>query len=165
MTDAVPATRVRPEHDVPVRDARAEAALVVFEVVAHVELAEPAPDPALGMGVMQREVQHVVEQVPGEESGAGSGAELGAEDGDEERPEPRGERQREGGWENEPHGIVRVVVVDAVDHPVQAGAEPVLRLEMKDRAVAPVLAESPEAVAAGQSDEVREPVKVAASER
>ena len=36
--------RRRPEHPVPVRRADAEAALVVLEVVAHVQLAQPPPD-------------------------------------------------------------------------------------------------------------------------
>src|SRR5664279_6183796 len=63
LADAVSAARIRPEDHVPVGDAYAEAALVVFEMVPHMELTEPSPEAALGPGVMQREVQHVVEQV------------------------------------------------------------------------------------------------------
>ena len=62
-------------------------------MVPHMELAQPPPDAALGMGVMQREVQHVVEQVPGEKSGAGGVPHFGAEGPVEEGPEPRSERQ------------------------------------------------------------------------
>ena len=54
MVEAVAAAHVRPEDHVPVGDAHTEAALVVFEVVAHVELAEPASEPAFGPGVVQR---------------------------------------------------------------------------------------------------------------
>jgi hypothetical protein len=52
----------------------------------------------------------------------------------------------------------------AVDHPVDAGAEPVLRLEVKDRTMTPVLTEGPEGVAPRQSRQIREPAKVAAPE-
>ena len=52
----------------------------------------------------------------------------------------------------EPHRVVGVVVVDAVDDPVQPCAELALRLEMEDRAVDPVLGERPERVPAEEAE-------------
>ena len=58
----------RAEHVVPERRADAEAARVVLEVVAHVQLAQALPEARLRAVVMQVVMHHVVDQVAGQEA-------------------------------------------------------------------------------------------------
>ena len=137
------------EDVVPVRARHAEAALVVLEVVAHVQLAQPPPDGACADGDGAR--------------GSGSCRRPGSRPGSRPRTAstrgrrararttaPNDERERHGGRRrhDEPQRVVGMVVVDAVDHPVQPGADPVLGLEVEDDAVQPVLRQRPDGVAA-----------------
>src|SRR5579859_1710797 len=71
------------EHVVPERGADAVAALVVLEMVAHVELAKSLAERRLRPVMVHVVVQHVVEQVAAEEAGV-KGQEARA-------PEDRGE--------------------------------------------------------------------------
>src|SRR3954470_8747203 len=63
------AARLRPEDEIPPGRAHAEAGVVVLEVVAHVQLVQPPPDPRLRTHVVQREVEHVVDEVAAVEPG------------------------------------------------------------------------------------------------
>ena len=58
-----------------------------------------------------------------------------------------------------------MVVVNAVDHPVQPLAEAVVGLEVEQRAVAPVLAEGPEEIAAGRGEQRLDDAEVAHAEK
>ena len=134
------------EDRVPPRSADAEAALVVLEVVAHVQLVQALPDPAARLPVMEREVEHVVEEIAREEAGADGKSERGAEDGDEDREEPGRERDRDDRWHDEPQWIARMIVVHAVKDPVEPRPELTLRLQVEHHPVDPVLAERPERI-------------------
>ena len=111
---------------------------------------QPLADAVVRMRVVQREVHHVVEQVAGEEAGARSPRVGCAENDVEQSEEACCERERERRRQHETLWIVRMVVMHAVDHPVQARADSVRRLEVEDRTMSPVLAERPERVAADQ---------------
>ena len=158
MTDRVDGVtprcrRLRPEHAVPVRRADPEARLVVLEVMAHVQLAQPPPDGGPRPVVVHRVMDHVVGQVAGQEPGAEGERVVAAQ----HEPEQPGEQQRERDAgrrrHHEPHRVVGMIVVDAVDHPVQARAEPALGLEVEDDAVEPVLHQRPDGVAAHDEGE------------
>ena len=71
-----------------------------------------------------------------------------AEHEHEQPPEPERERDAHRRRHDEPERVVRVVVVDAVDDPVEPGADALLGLEVEDQPVHPVLGERPEDVAA-----------------
>ena len=58
-----------------------------------------------------------------------------------------------------------MVVVDAVDHPVQPPADAVVRLEVEEGAVAPVLAESPEEIPGGRCEQRLAEPEVAHAEK
>ena len=100
-------------------------------------------------------VDHVVGEIAGQEAGAEGERAVGAEHEPERRVEDQRQRHRGGGRHDEPQRVVRVVVVDAVDHPVQPRADPVLGLEVEDHAVDPVLGERPQQVAAERVAERR----------
>src|SRR4051812_22735499 len=51
------------EHAIPVRRADPEAALVVLEVMAHVQLPQPLADPRARRVVMQVVMDHVVSEI------------------------------------------------------------------------------------------------------
>ena len=140
------------EDRVPPGSAHAEAAIVVLEVVAHVELVQPAAETASRSPVMKRVVEHVVEQVSEEEPRGGRHPGARSERADEQREEAGGERDRDDGRHHGPERIVGVVVVDAVEDPVQPRAEPALRFEMEDRAVDPVLGEGPERISPEEAE-------------
>ena len=76
------------EDRVPPGGAYSEATLVVFEVMPHVELVQPAADTARRALVVQGVVEHVVEQVPEEEPRCGRESGASAERADEEGEEP-----------------------------------------------------------------------------
>jgi len=125
-------------------------------VVAHVQLAQPALERGARLAVVvQRVVQHVVDEVAGEEAGRDRPGHRRAEDQHEREHEQRRQWDRHGRRHDQSQRIVGMVVVDAVHHPVQPRADAVLRLEMEDAAVDPVLAEGPEEVAAGDLDQRR----------
>ena len=74
-----------------------EAALVVLEVVAHVQLPQPLPEPRARRVVVQVVVDHVVGQIAGEEAGAERERPVGAEHEPEQprrRPAPAAPRPR-----------------------------------------------------------------------
>ena len=139
----------RAEHAVPVRRADAEAALVVLEVVAHVQLPQPAPDARARRVVVHVVVDHVVGQVAGQEAGA--------ERGRVRRRRARARRARRTtsasgtlaaggmtsrsgsfGWSWWTPWIIQC----------SRAPMPVLGLEVEDDAVQPVLGERPDGVAA-----------------
>jgi hypothetical protein len=95
---------------------------VVVQVVVHVVVGEVAEDePREGReGVRRPEDQHVE---PEEESG---------------------ERHADGGGHDQPHRVVRMVVMDAVDDEVEAVAAAELRLPVKEEPVEPVLGQRPD---------------------
>ena len=137
----------RAEHVVPERGAHAEALRVVLEVVAHVQLAHELAEPGARAVVMHVVVRHVVHQVAGEEARREDVRPRGAEHEHEQPPEAERERDAHRRRHHEPERVVRMVVVDAVDDPVEPGAESVLGLEVEDQPVHPVLGERPEDVA------------------
>ena len=98
-------------------------------------------------------VGHVVDQVAGEEAGGEDVRPGRAEDEHEQPVEAERERHAHRRRHHEPQRIVRVVVVDAVDDPVEARADALLGLEVEDDPVQPVLGERPEEVAADDQPE------------
>ncbi len=98
---------------------------------------------------MKREMHHVVRHITGVEAGADHPGQRCAEDEDEDAEERCRERNRERGRQHEALRVVWVVVMHAVDHPVDARSDPVLRLKVEHRPVEPVFDERPEGVAAG----------------
>src|SRR5215218_339105 len=56
------------EDTVPIGRADPEAALVVLEVMAHVQLAQPAAEPRARAAMVEVVVRHVVDQVSGKEA-------------------------------------------------------------------------------------------------
>ncbi len=121
-------------------------------MVPHVQLTQPLRDAVFRVRVMQGEMQHVVEEIPREEARGDRPRERQLEGHREEEPEERAERHRHRRRHHEPHRVVRMIVMHAVHEEVQAGAEPVIRLEVEDDAVDPVLAERPDSVAAEQAE-------------
>ena len=71
----------------------------------------------------------------------------GAEHQDEQGPEAERQREADRRRHHEPERIVRMVVVDAVDDPMEPRADAVLGLEVEHEAVHPVLGQRPEDVA------------------
>ena len=107
------------------------------------------PHARLGVVVVQVVVDLVVDHVAREKArreGVGRGR---AHDQDERDDEPGGQRHADRRRHHEAHRVVGVVVVHAVDDPVEPRAEAVLGLEVEDDPVDPVLAQGPEGVAAG----------------
>ena len=76
-------------------------------------------------------MQHVVAEVAAQEAGL-NGRKPGTEDQVEAEHEQSGQRDTHRWGHHEPHGIVRVVVVHAVDDPVQARTDAMLGLEVED---------------------------------
>ena len=137
----------RAEDVVPERGAHAEALRVVLEVVAHVQLAHELAEARARPVVMHVVVRHVVHQVAGEEAGREDVRPRGPEHEHEQPPEAERERDAHRRRHDEPQRVVRMVVVDAVDDPVEPRAEALLGLEVEDEPVHPVLGERPEDVA------------------
>ena len=100
-------------------------------------------------------MDHVVREVAREEPGADPGGVAGAEDQVEDPEHDRPQRHAHGGRHHQAQGIVRVVVVDAVDDPVHPRAETVLGLEVEHDPVQPVLEQRPQRVAADRQRDRR----------
>src|SRR5215210_4532681 len=129
---SVPAPQRGAEHVVPERGADAEAACVVLEVVAHVELPHHLPEARLRTVVVQEVVRHVVDEVAEQEPGREDAPLRRAHHQHEQPEEPGRQRHAHRRRHHEAQRVVRVVVVHAVDDPVEAGAEPRVRLEVED---------------------------------
>ena len=67
-----------------------------------------------------------------------------SEDEDEQPEEERGQRDARARGHHQPQAVVGVVVVDAVDDEVEAGADRVVGLPVEDEAVQPVLRQRPD---------------------
>jgi hypothetical protein len=117
---------------------------VILEVVAHVLLADPLAQLRLRRVVVDVVVGVVVAQVPEDESGEGRERVRSAEDQHVEPEEERGERDADGGRHHQPHRVVGVVVMDAVDDEVEPVAAPELRLPVEQQPVQPVLGQGPD---------------------
>ncbi len=134
---------------IPVRRADPEAALVVLEVVAHVQLAQPPPEPRTRRVVVQRVVDHVVDQVARQEPAGDGAARCSAPSDQEERPRPRSPPA--GCW---PTAASRAAAGRSGGRGGRRGSSSaaarraLLGLEVEDHAVQPVLGERPHAVAA-----------------
>ena len=111
------------EDVIPERCADAVAALVVLEVVAHVQLAQAPAQPRLGPVVVHVVMQHVVAQVSAQEARAEGQERRAAEHQVEAVDEQRGQRDAQRRRHDQPHRVVGMVVVHAVDDPVQPGAD------------------------------------------
>ena len=136
------------EHDVPPRRADTEPTCVVLEMMAHVELVQALAEPAAWAMVMESKMRHVVGEVSPEKPCADRPRKRCPQNQNEEHEKCRRERQRERGRKDEALGIVRVLVVDAVDDPVHACPQTAPGLEVEHSAVEPILDERPEEVAA-----------------
>lgn len=110
------------------------------------KLAQPFAHPPSRAPVMQEEVEGVVNDVPEVETRADRPGTWRSERRDEQSEEHERERDRERRRQDEPPGVIRMVVMHAVDHPVQSLAQTMIGLEMEDRPVSPVLAERPEQI-------------------
>ena len=86
----------------------------------------------------------VVGQVPGDEPREGRQGVGRPEEQDVEPEEEGGERNADRRGHDQPHRVVRVVVVDAVDDEVEAVAAGELRLPVEDEPVEPVLGQGPD---------------------
>ena len=135
------------EDAVPERRRDAVGRAVVLEVVAHVVLAQPAPQSPARPGVVDVEVGEVVGQVAREEARAEAQRGARGQHEVEREHEDRAQRQRGGRRHHEPQGVVRMVVVDAVEHPVQPGPDAALGCVVEDDAVQPVLRQRPGQIA------------------
>ncbi len=93
---------------------------------------------------------HVVGEVTGYKAGAERRRVVGADHEVERGDDDHADRNAHRGGHDEAHRVVWVVVVDAVDDPVKACADPILGLEVKDDPVQPVLEERPRQVAADE---------------
>ncbi len=106
------------------------------------------PERAAGAEVVDVVVGHVVREIAGEEPSSQPGRVRGAEEQvqDPEHSRPQGHAHRR--WHDQTQRIVRVIVVDAVDDPVQPRADALLRFEVEHDPVQPVLEQCPQRVAA-----------------
>jgi hypothetical protein len=130
--------------------------VVVLEVVAHVLLAQALAELGLRRVVVHVVVRVVVGQVADDEPGEERESVGHPEDQGEEAEEDRGEGDARGGRHHEPHRVVRVVVMDAVDHEVEAVAARELRLPVEHEAVEPVLGRGPDHDAGGDQQRRRQ---------
>ncbi len=105
------------------------------------------PERATRAEVVDVVVDHVVGEVAGEESSAESGRIASAEDQKEDPEHERPQRDADRRWHHQAQRVVRMIVVDAVDDPVHPRAEALLRLEVEDDPVQPVLEQRPQRIA------------------
>src|SRR3954453_12342558 len=144
----VAALERRTEDVVPERGAYAKAARVVLEVMAHVQLVKQVAKTGPRLLVVHVVVRHVVGQIPREEAGS---EEVSVRHPDREHEEPvedGGQRHADRGWHYQPHRVIGMVVVHAVDDPVKPGAQSALGLEVENQAVHPALGERPQHITA-----------------
>ena len=121
---------------------------MVLEVVAHVKLAQKPPKSSARAVVMHVEMEHVVDQVAGQEAATKDHPRPGRQDGPEEQQEDGGKGNARSGWHHEAQRIVWMIVVNPVDHEVEAMGPLAVRVEVKDDPVQPVLGKRPEEPAA-----------------
>ena len=113
-------------------------------------LAQPAPQRPARTEVVQVVVRHVIRQVTGVEARRDAGRVTVSESHVEEPEQQRRERHAHGRRHDQPQRIVGMVVVHAVDDPVQARTQSLLRFEVKHEPVQPVLEQRPQRIAAGR---------------
>ena len=113
-------------------------------MVAHVVGRAAASRVGLRHVVVQVVVRVVVGQVADDEAGEEREGVGRAEDQHVEPEEERRERDADRGRHDQPHRVVGVVVVDAVDDEVEAVAAAELRLPVEDEPVQPVLGQRPD---------------------
>src|SRR5205085_2633973 len=95
LADAAGARRVRAENDIPPGRTHREAALIVFEVVAHVQLEQETAKAPAQSPVVENEVQHVVRQVTAEEARGDRPGVVPADRADKAEEEGSSEWQRD----------------------------------------------------------------------
>src|SRR5437660_340378 len=109
----------RPEDEVPPRGAHAEATFVILEVMTEMQLTQASAGPPLRLPVMEDEVEGVVDDVAEVEAGGDTPRERRPEHDHEQAEKQHCEWDRERGRQDKTARVVRMVVVNAVDHPVQ----------------------------------------------
>src|SRR4051794_29271120 len=138
-------------HDrVPERRGDTEAVAVVLEVMAHVMGAQRLPELGPRHVMVQVVVHVVIGEVAEDESREDREGMRRAEDQHVETEEQRRQGDADGGGHDEPHRVVRMVVMDAVDDEVETVAPAELRLPVEEQAVEPVLGQRPDPEAGGE---------------
>ena len=112
------ASRHGSENDIPPRRTDTKTPLIVLEMMAHVQLAQPTPDLAFRAGVMQSEMHRVIHHVTGKETATHTPAKRQPKRHHEQPKKQPGQQDREGGRQNETPRIVRMIVMHTVNHPM-----------------------------------------------
>ena len=112
-------------------------------MMAHVIALQPEKETAFHREMVGRVMQGIVEEITGEKSGVDRERET--TEGEEESPvEKEGEGNAHARRHDQPAGIVRVIVMHAVEHEVQSLAPGAPRLVMEDPTVHGVFHKAPD---------------------
>ena len=117
---------------------------MVLEVVPHVKLAKFATQRSLRPMMVHVVVEHVVEEVARKEAAGENEPSSAWQDSPEQEQEQARQWDARSRGHHKPERVVRVVVVDAVDHEMETVGPFAVSVKVEYEAVKPVLGKGPE---------------------